>query len=115
MAKTPAKLIDFDAYKETHRAFDDMNGLVTELRKLQTVWSWGADQWMKMNSHCLRFRVNGHHHRGHVYLAVNGRDLFDVVLTSGRGTIRHTMTDIHLDDLVDTIDQAVERIPAYVV
>lgn len=114
MAKTAAKTIDHRAFATTHRPFDDMAGLVNQLRRLQTVWSWGAHAWTRMNDCCLRFTVSGHHHRGHVYLVVNGSDLFDIYLTSNRGTIRHTITDIDVDCLVDVIDEAVERIPAYV-
>lgn len=105
--------IDHNSFLATHRPFDDMQGLVNSLRRLQTVWSWGAHGWTRMNSHCLRFMVRGHHHKGHVYLTVNGSDLFDVILTSSRGTIKQTVTDVFVDDLVDTIDTLVERIPAY--
>jgi hypothetical protein len=114
MKTTTAKTIDFRAFAATHRPFDNMAGMVNSLRRLQTVWSWGAHAWTRMNDCCLRFTVHGHHHKGHVYLAVNGSDLFDIVLTSNRGTIKTTMTDIYVDCLVDTIDREVERIPAYV-
>lgn len=67
-----------------------------------------------MNDCCLRFRVNGHHHKGHVYLAVNGSDLFDIYLTSVRGNVKTVITDVFIDCLVDVIDNEVERIPAYV-
>lgn len=100
-------------FLETHRPFGDMQGLVNSLRRLQTVWSWGAQGWTRMNANCLRFAVKGHHHRGHVYLAVNGGDLFDVYLTTSRGTIKHTVIDLFLEDLVDAIDVLVERIPEY--
>ena len=113
MTKTKAQTIDFKAFTATHRPFDDMTGLVNSIRRLEKVWSWGADGWTRMNSHCLRFRVRGHLHSGHVYLAVNGHDLFDVIITSNRGTIKETVEGIDLDMLVDTIDELVERIPAY--
>lgn len=106
-------VIDCKLFEKSHRPFDDMRGLVNALQRHQTVWSWGANNWTKMNDYCLRFTVNGHHFRGHIYLVVNGSDLFDVYLTSNRGNIKDTLTDIYLEDLVDVIDKRVEWIPTY--
>ena len=111
--KTATQTIDVKAFATTHRPMTDMQGLVNQLCNLQTVWSWGAHGWIRMSPYCLRFRVNGHHHKGHVYLVVNGSDLFDIYLTSVRGTIKETITDVFVDCIVDTIDREVERIDAY--
>lgn len=107
------KTIEPKSFLTTHRPFDDMNGLVKQLSRLVTVMSWGAHGWRKMNSHVLRFMVRGHHHSGHVYIIPNQSDLFDIYLTTSRGTIKHKFEDIFIDELVPTIDEAVERIPAY--
>jgi hypothetical protein len=66
-----------------------------------------------MNANCLRFTVNGRHHRGHVYIVVNHSDLFDVYLTSNRGTVKEVLTDIYVDSLVDSIDAKIEYVPEY--
>lgn len=105
--------IDHASFTKTHREFYSMQELVNTIQRLAAVWSWGAHAWTKMNSHCLRFMVQGHHHKGHVYIVVNGDDLFDIYLTTSRGTIKHIMTDIYVDMLIETIDEKVERIPAY--
>jgi hypothetical protein len=105
--------IDVSLFAGTHREFADMTGLANALRKNNLVWSWGASAWTKANDYCLRFKVNGHHHKGHVYLAVNAMDLFDIYLTSNQGTIKKIFTDVYLEELVDTIDVAVEKIAAY--
>ena len=114
--------IDVAAFADTHRPFEDMQGLVNALRARrrgnsiagnQKVMSWGAHAWMRMSPYCLRFMVHGHHHKGHVYLVVNGSDLFDAHLTTSRGTIKKTITDIYLEDLVDRLDEEIERIPQY--
>ena len=106
--------IDHNSFTKTHREFYSMQELANVLRRNQKVWSWGAHAWTKMNDYCLRFMVQGHHHHGHVYLAVNGGDLFDVYLTSNRGKIKEIITDIFIEDLVDVIDEKVERIDSYV-
>ena len=61
-----------------------------------------------MNKFVLRFKVNGFNHKGHVYVGVNGLDLFDVYLTTTKGTIVKVITDIYLMDFIDIVDKAVE-------
>lgn len=106
--------IDHASFVKTHVPFGSMQELANALRRNQKVWSWGAHAWTKMNENCLRFMVQGHHHKGHIYLVVNGSDLFDIYLTTSRGMIKKIHTDIYLDMLVDVIDVDVEKIPAYV-
>jgi hypothetical protein len=105
--------IDCAKFTSGFRPFDDMTGFVNAVRRNTIVWSWGASAWTKMNDYCLRFAVNGHHHQGHVYLVVNGLDLFDIYLTSNKGTIKEIITDIYIEDLVEVVDNHVERIAAY--
>ena len=100
-------------FLKTHCEFSTMNELVRTLARLQTVWSWGANNWVRINQNCLRFTVQGRHHRGHVYLVVNFADLFDVYLTSNRGTVKKTIESVFVDDLVDVIDAEVEYVPQY--
>jgi hypothetical protein len=52
---------------------------------------------------------------GHVYIALNGMDLYDVYLTSNRGTIKQRTPEmgLYFDQLVEWIDDKVERIPEY--
>ena len=86
----------------------------------QIMWSWGVPRTSFMTDKkpmggFLRFTVNGHHHRGHVYIFLNGMDLFDVYLTTNRGTIKHRTPEmgIYNDMLIDWIDTKVEKIPEY--
>ena len=78
-----------------------------------TFWSWGAHAFKNYQNKILRFKVNGHHHKGHVYVAVNGSDLYDVYLTTTRGNIVKEMKDIYFDEIQDRIDNAIERIEVY--
>ena len=85
----------------------------------QIVWSWGAHNYTvdKRNQPTMfRMTVQGHHHRGHVYIFLNFMDLFDVYLTTNRGKIvkRTDEMGIYNDQLIDWIDERVERIPEYV-
>jgi len=60
-----------------------------------------------------RFKVQGHHHKGYVYLFVNGMDLFDIYYTSTHKNIKKIKTDIYIDELIDILDTDIERIPEY--
>ncbi len=97
----------------THREFTDMHGFVQAVHKLAVVWSWGARGWQRTNANCLRFRVRGHHHKGYVFLAPNASDLFDVWLTTIGHKIRGHFTDVHIDSLIDVLDERIERVPEY--
>lgn len=77
-------------------------------------YSWGAHAFKNYQNKILRFKVNGHHHKGHVYVVVNGADLYDVYLTTTKGTIVRKMEDIYFDELQSRVDNAIERIEDYV-
>ena len=76
-------------------------------------WSWGAHAFTNIKNKALRMKVEGHHHKGHVYISVNGMDLYDVHLTNLDGTLKEEITDIYFDDLFNTIDKKVEYISEY--
>jgi hypothetical protein len=64
----------------------------------------------------FRLRVSGHHHKGYVYIFLNGLDLFDVYLTNLKNVIKKRTNEmgIYVDQLVEWIDTNVERIPEYI-
>lgn len=82
-------------------------------------FSWGAQAFRTIGTlpdgYCkaLRFKTNGHHHKGHVYLSVNANDLYDVVLTSVSGVIKESITDIYFEDLFEILDKKIEYIEKY--
>lgn len=109
--------IEIEQITKTCRSLD-----VNELMQLLMVdrnmfWSWGVHRTKIVdnikNPKMLRLTVSGHHHKGHVYIFVNGMDLFDVYLTSRQGTIKVIQTDLYFDQLAEWIDEKVERIPEY--
>lgn len=110
---TIGETIDTNAFLSGHRPFDDMIGLVKCLGRNQIVWSWGCHNWTKINNFCLRWQVNGHLHKGLIHLVVNSADLFDIYLTNKKGMITKVFNDVYIDNLIDTIDIAVERLPSY--
>lgn len=104
--------LTFEYFNTNHRPFVGVKDFVSAIKRTLKVMTWGAHAWTASN-YCLRFMVQGHHHKGHVYLAVNGSDLFDAYLTTSKGTIEHIEKDIHIEDLIDRLDKKIEYIDAY--
>lgn len=91
----------------------DMNQLCRHMQRDQRCWSWGAHAYRNVNRVCLRFMVNGRHHKGHVYVHLEGNDTFTIYLTNRSGVIKKRIEDVYLEDLIDHIDSEVEYIDAY--
>lgn len=94
---------------------DLMSLLKSDIMKF---WSWGSHGFTvdkTKGTQMIRFRVRGHHHKGYIYIFLNGMDLFDVYLTDIKNKIK-VRTDemgLYFDQLVEWIDNKVERIPEY--
>lgn len=80
---------------------------------LNKVWSWGAHKWLMFGNKAMRFTVNGYHFSGHIYIFLNGSDLYDIYYCSNRGTIKMIDTDIFCEDLTNVIDRKIEYISEY--
>jgi hypothetical protein len=97
-----------------------MPDLMMILKSQSYVWmSWGADKFTVDNikkPRMFRMYVRGNHHKGHVYIFLNGLDLFDVYLTNSKGVIKDRTDEqgIYNDQLVEWIDEKVEKLPNYV-
>lgn len=113
MPTTKPEKFEASELLKTHVPFADMIGLVNQMKRQATVMSWGAHAWTRENANCLRFMVHGHHHTGHIFIAPNPADLFDVFIVTTRGTLRKKLEDIFVEDLISVIDEAVERIDEY--
>lgn len=106
--------IDINELARVSRPQDCHGTLQVLSHNRMVFFSWGATAFTNFKDKVLRFKVNGHHHKGHVYVVVNGADLFDVYLTTTRGTIVKEMNDIYFDELQSRVDNAIERIDEYV-
>ena len=109
--------IDVQAITKGCRNLDPKELMYLLKSDIMKFWSWGSHAFIidnRKNIRMFRMSVSGHHHKGHVYIFVNGLDLFDVYLTSSQGTIKDkTEEGLYFDQLVDWIDNKIERIPEY--
>lgn len=77
------------------------------------VMSWGTHN-AKTIKNGIRFQVNGFKHMGFVEITYNlGKDLFDVKLISLKNEMVKEIPSIYFDELLDTVDDAVERVENY--
>jgi hypothetical protein len=105
--------INIEEITKSTRTFD-VHEIVTFLNAHKVIlWSWGAHKFTNYKNKALVFMVNGHHHKGRVYIVLNGADLFDVYLTSNQQNIKQTFNDIYIDELVEVLDDNIESIPEY--
>lgn len=81
------------------------------------VWSWGFNNPIGYsdNSGCyaLRFTVRGRLFRGHIYVVLNGMDLYDVYYCSNRGNIKMISEHLFFDNITEVIDEKIEKVPEY--
>lgn len=76
-------------------------------------WSWGGHNFCNVNNRGLLFLVSAHHHKGYVLITLNGSDYYDVHIISTHGNLKESFKDVCFEDLVETIDNKIERIVDY--
>jgi hypothetical protein len=106
----------FVAEKAVCRVFNVLELLQLLRMDIMVFCSWGAQKFIvdnKKTPKLFRMTVNGHHHKGYVYITLNFLDLFDVYLVNKKGVIKDKMTDLYFDQLVEAIDEKIEKIDAY--
>ena len=94
--------------------------LFTDVSK---VWSWAAHGWTAIADNTLAFKVNAHHFKGIVCIILDeGHDLYEIHFLendSVSGSFKKpskkfpSLFGVYCDQMVDLIDEKIERIPAY--
>jgi hypothetical protein len=114
---TIGEKINMDEFKRGRRMSCQV--LLKQLRmNVIKFMSWGSHAYTYIGKHpdeCYGFRmkVNGHHHKGHIYIALNGTDLYDVYFTTTHGKIVDIKEDLFFDQLNEVIDRRIEKIGEY--
>jgi hypothetical protein len=84
------------------------------LRHNQSIyWSWGVSKLVNVDNKGLLMKVNGHHHKGYVFITLGYEDLYKVHFISTHGNIKDTKEGIFFDMLVEIIDNRIEKIKNY--
>lgn len=113
------EIINFEEIVKSCREMNP-NETMSQLRgmNVQKYICWGATKFTVDNMKrpkMLRFQVSGMKHKGHVYIFVNGMDLYDVYITKKDGTIVHKSNDmgLYFDQFTDWIDDRIEKLDNY--
>ena len=93
--------------------------------EITRVWSWGADKWRATAYNTLTFKVNAHRFKGMISIILDeGQDLYEIHFFDNC-TLRSFDTNpkpseyfpaiygVYCDQLVDFIDDKIEKIDAY--
>lgn len=80
------------------------------------IWmSWGMrSPVIEVKDKSLRFRVNGHHHKGTVHIVLDFMDTFTIYYTTLiKNQIVKIREGVYIEDLIDILDSDIERISEY--
>lgn len=97
--------------KTRYVKFNAMGELALALILHPQVWRWGVHDFGNKEGLFLRFKVSGDHFQGWVYIGANTNDLFDIFFVKRFGQISFVLTDVHIKDLIDRIDEKIRKIP----
>lgn len=83
--------------------------------QLMKMWSWGFNNPIALaNNKGIKFNVNGFKHKGWVEVVYDeGADLFNINLLNDSNNVVKQINGVYLDNLVDVIDNAVEKTDNY--
>ena len=104
------KMEHLEELTEDKRCFD-VADLLNEIKRTVKFCSWGA-RYCNYFDKGLLLLVNGHLFTGGVFITLAGNDTFTIYYIKDRKVVDQ-IANIYIEDLIDTIDIKVERIPAY--
>ena len=94
------------------RDFDQIE-LINAIARTIKSMSWGSHAWRTIKNNALRFKVQGRHFKGHIYIALAWSDTFTIYFTKVNGEIIDKKENIYIDQLIDVIDKKVEYVAEY--
>jgi len=86
---------------------------IQAIRRSVKVWSWGPQAFKLYDKKIVRFKVNAHRFKGHVYLWINFSDTMEVRLVTTKGRLVKEWSGIYIDQVIDVIDREIEYIAEY--
>lgn len=76
-------------------------------------YTWGVSKMMNLQNKGLIIKVSGNHHKGWVLITLGWEDLYKVFILSNKGDVLDKYDGIFFDDLVEVIDNRIEKISKY--
>jgi len=97
------------------REFDTSETVKVLTHNKTIYWSWGVSKLFNCDNKGLFLKVNGHHHKQYVLITLSWDDTYKVDYLNRNLKVIDTQKDIYFDQLVEFIDNRIERIGEYVV
>lgn len=92
----------------------DPNETLKVLKHNPTIfWTWGVSKMANVEDKGLLMKVNGHHHKGYVFITLAFDDTYSVHIISTHGNIKQTFDMVYFDVLTEIIDNRIEKIKDY--
>ena len=76
-------------------------------------WSWGVERVFNVDEKGLVMKVNGNHHKGWVLITLGWDDYYKVHILNRDGEVLDSFNEVCFDELVQIIDDRIERIKEY--
>jgi hypothetical protein len=95
------------------RNFNTQETLMVLRYNLNVYFSWGVSKMVNLQNKGLILKVSGHHHKGWVLVTLGWEDLYKVHIISNNGKVLDKYEGIFFDDLVEIIDNRIEKISDY--
>lgn len=96
------------------REFDTNETLKVLTHNKPIYWSWGVSQLFNCNNKGVLFKVNGHHHKNYVLVTLSWDDTYKVSYLNRELKVIGTDEMVYFDELVERVDNRIERIGEYV-
>jgi hypothetical protein len=78
-----------------------------------TYFSWGVSKVANFENKAMILKVNAHRHKAYVVITLAWDDTYSVYLMKTNGEVKKEFKDVYFDQLVEIIDNEIERIPEY--
>jgi hypothetical protein len=95
------------------------DGTLSVLKSNMSIfWSWGVSKLFRVQNKEERYvglllKVSGHHHKGWVLITLSWDDTYTVHIINNVGRVLDTFETVYFDDLVEVIDNRIEKIEDY--
>lgn len=99
------------------REFDTNQTLEVLTHNKPIYWTWGVSQLFNCNNKGLLMKVNGHHHKDYVLITLSWDDMYNIYFLDKNMSIpneNEKIEGLFFDQIVEVIDNRIERIGEYV-
>lgn len=79
----------------------------------QVYWCWGVEKVVNYYDKGLILLVNGHHHKGVVFIRLSWNDTYSYFLLNKDLSIKLERNEVYFDQLQEMIDKDIEYIEDY--